>query len=233
MTVRLGCDPEGFLILGDEFISAAGNFPGTKQEPFKIDKGAIQVDGMAIEFNIDAADNEDEFEKNISTVLTQLNEITQKVDKDIRIAWTPVARFDKSIWDAAPSDAKVLGCDPDYNIHGEVNPNPMDILEGRTLRTAAGHIHIGWREGEHDPQDPKNFMDALYVSRHFHKSGVFAPKTADESTRLGYYGANGAFRSKSYGVELRTPSNLWVRKEQFRREMYRNVRRELKACTGL
>ncbi len=56
-----GCDPEVFLMVGDKYVSAHGLFPGTKAEPFKVEKGAVQVDGLALEFNIDPAKTPEEF----------------------------------------------------------------------------------------------------------------------------------------------------------------------------
>ncbi len=57
-----GCDPELFVI-NDEgvFVSAEGLIPGDKQNPYKVPGGAIQVDGMAAEFNIDPVTNYADF----------------------------------------------------------------------------------------------------------------------------------------------------------------------------
>ena len=53
--ILVGCDPEVFVAKGGKFISAHGMIPGTKKAPHKVERGAVQVDGMALEFNIDPA----------------------------------------------------------------------------------------------------------------------------------------------------------------------------------
>ncbi len=233
-SIKLGADPEGFLSLGGRFISADGLIPGNKKEPFKVERGAVQVDGMAVEFNIDAVETEDEFEKNMSTVISQLDEIVKKVDKDIQINWTPFVEFDKEVWDRSSNDSKVLGCDPDFNVSGEVNENPSMRIEGTRYRTAAGHIHIGWTSNQ-DVHSASHFDNCLYLSKYFFENRIenFVPVTTEEYRRLEYYGLQGSFRPKSYGVELRGPSNLWVRNEKSRRNMFNVVRNTMKIAVGM
>ncbi len=81
--IAIGCDPETFLKRHGEYISAFGMFPGTKNEPYKVNKGAIQVDGFALEFNIDPAFSAEEFDYNIQTVLNQMDDMVKSVDPDI------------------------------------------------------------------------------------------------------------------------------------------------------
>lgn len=235
--IKLGCDPEGFLFDGNnEAVPALGFVPGNKQEPYKLDGGAVQVDGMAIEFNIDAVDNEDDFVKNILKVTSQITQMVKDVDKDTTIRWVPVAKFRQAIWNIAPEQAKLLGCDPDYNVKGQVNANPTTKLEDNPIRTAAGHIHIGWRdELIEDPMEDSHFNMCLSIAQGFHESNLstFLPQTLDEEERLQYYGHNGSFRPKKYGVELRAPSNVWVRTEASQRQIYRDVRGKFRELTGL
>lgn len=231
--IKVGCDPEVFLFhKSGVFVSADGKFPGTKQEPFKVEKGAVQVDGTALEFNIDAAENEEQFENHISTVLAQMNEMVAKVDKELSIVFRPIAKFTDTVWDTISNESKILGCDPDYNARGVPNPNPSEKLLNVPLRTAAGHIHLGWTEHEMATA-PEHFTDCTIIASHFHKKNIFRPVLKDEFTRLEYYGMEGSFRPKSYGVELRSPSNIWVGSEVTRRETYRTVRKEFKEVTGL
>lgn len=75
----IGCDPEIFLINArtKEPVSAYGVVEGTKREPFKVDKGAYQVDGMALEFNTDPVPAEgrfNDFNGNITAVMKQLKQ---------------------------------------------------------------------------------------------------------------------------------------------------------------
>lgn len=223
----LGTDPELFLSLGGKYISAHGLFPGTKREPFPLEKGAVQVDGLALEFNIDPADDANKFDSNITTVLNQVNEMVTKVDKDLKINFTPYAKFDPKLFESIPFEAKLLGCSPDYNAYGTVNPSPEILNE--PFRTAAGHIHIGWTK-DVEIDDPAHFEDCLLVSKHFFDNSAksfFAARTPLEKLRIQYYGDNGAFRPKSYGVELRSPSNIWVQNSDTRKEMFNFVMKQM------
>lgn len=220
MNIKVGCDPELFLSYGDKFISAFGLFPGTKSDPYQVDKGAIQVDGVALEFNIDPANSEDEFVSNIKTVVDQMYEMVKEVDPGIKLNFIPVARFDKKDFDLFPEECKLLGCDPDFNISGFMNIQPEELIQ-TPIRTASGHVHIGWTENQ-DPFSPEHFSEALNVAKHYHSSSMFK-LTAEERERLKFYGANGSFRPKSYGVELREHSNLWVQHEESQRKMYRFI----------
>jgi hypothetical protein len=220
MKFTFGTDPELFLTLGNKFISAHGLFPGTKHEPYKVEKGAVQVDGLALEFNIDPASTAEEFSNNIETVLTQMKEMVSNVDKDMKINFVPYAEFEPKYFESVDGSAKVLGCDPDFNIHGFVN-NAPDISD-KPFRTAAGHIHIGWTNGE-DVGSPNHFADCMHVANFFEKrkkNSFYEARTPLEKKRVGIYGGNGSFRPKTYGVELRSPSNIWVEYSQSRIDMF-------------
>jgi len=53
--ILVGCDPEYFVKKNGIFQSAHGLIMGDKKNPQKVRNGAVQVDGMAVEFNIDPA----------------------------------------------------------------------------------------------------------------------------------------------------------------------------------
>lgn len=230
MKIKIGADPEVFLF--DEkkkhFVSAAGFFPGTKKAPFKVDKGAIQVDGIALEFNIDPAETEDQFVTNIKTVHSVMESMVKDVNPDWTIFHTPIVEILPEVWEKVPAEARELGCDPDFNVYGAPNPNPSEAIEDyakrlkvAAVRTGSGHIHIGWSEGE-NPEDIAHFEDCRACSSFFQTHQPFQYIEGPESyKRLTFYGGMGAFRPKSYGVELRSPSNYWVKSEQSIRTAFR------------
>jgi hypothetical protein len=157
-----------------------------------------------------------------------MKEMVAKVDKDMKINFTPVANFDRTIWNKIPEGAKVLGCDPDFNaLDGKVIAKHLDITNV-PVRTAAGHVHVGWTENE-DAMSAAHFEDARFIAEQFYKDMMFPfkAKTYDERIRLRYYGNYGAFRPKSYGVELREFSNLWVQKPEHRENMFRAVSKKI------
>lgn len=226
--LKIGCDPEMFLIENGWPISAHDLFPGTKEEPYKVERGAIQVDGLALEFNIDPAETFQEFDRNISTVLKEIDSRILKINKEqkrkiIRLL-TPIRYFSRGYFNKLPDNVKVLGCEPDFNSKdASVIVKKQDITK-TPFRTAAGHIHVGWTEGEDSLSYP-HLEDCRFIADYFwKKDGGKSPHTIsltqEERTRLEFYGGDGAFRPKPYGVELRSYSNLWVHYSDCRRLMF-------------
>lgn len=225
MRIKIGCDPELFLHNGMEYVSAHEGFPGTKREPFKLEKGAVQVDGTALEFNIDPAENADEFDGNIKIVLKQMEDMVRKVDQSLAMTYSPVAEYEEIYFALLPVSTKALGCEPDFDVNGEIK-TPSEELLRTPVRTAAGHIHIGWTEGE-NPFDEKHFERCKTIAKAFVGQRFFTPRTPLERQRVKYYGVPGSFRPKPYGVELRTPSNLWVARSAHRKQMFNLVHKRV------
>jgi hypothetical protein len=204
MQVLLGADPEVFMMQAGKFISAHGMIQGDKEQPFPVKDGAVQVDGMALEFNIDPADSEATFVANIDSVMAQLKDMVP----DHEVVVTPVAHFGSEYIQAQPMEARELGCDPDYNAYTERENSPPN--EELPFRTGAGHVHIGWTQGM-NVRDPMHFSSCISIIKQldFHL-GLVSLLYDDETQRRAMYGAAGAFRPKPYGVEYRTLSNAWL-----------------------
>lgn len=226
LPVLVGADPELFLQNPNsgEFISASDHsclarIPGTKYEPFKVPHGAVQIDGTALEFNIDPATNVDEFIGYIKDVRKTLTEMVPGYN----VVAEPVARFEPTYFKfEVPSSAQELGCNPDYNgWTEEVNPRPDS--DGEPMRTGAGHIHIGWGEG-FDVEDKNHFKLCCKVARQLdYYLGVYSLLWDKDCTRRKLYGKAGAFRPKTYGVEYRVLSNRWLQSDSLMRWVYNTV----------
>jgi hypothetical protein len=204
---KFGCDPELFIVDTDgNLVTADGLIPGTKETPYKVNGGAIQVDGMAAEFNIDPVTNYRDWETNIAMVMEQLRLF---LPTGFGFKILPSVNFSQEVMDAAPERAKELGCDPDFNAWtGDVNPKP-DTSKVPTLRTASGHIHIGWRdEGEINDEHIGHCRDLVKQMDWF--LGGWSMYVDKDVTRRELYGKAGACRYKPYGVEYRTLSNFWI-----------------------
>ena len=213
----LGCDPELFIKGPDgSNVSAHDLIPGDKKAPHRVGKGAIQRDGLAAEFNTDPVAISD-FEAFNGNILAVLGDLKSALPAGYTLNPIPTVVFDSKYYEGIPADAKVLGCDPDYCAYStdifEPNPRP-DGDSG--LRSAAGHIHIGW--GSDIPTDHPEHMNVCrsiirqldwYVGL-----GMAAIDTDGERRKL--YGKAGAYRPKSYGVEYRTPSNAWLISKSYR-----------------
>lgn len=211
-----GCDPEVFLKKNGKPASAYGILPGDKKNPHKTDGGAIQVDGMAAEFNIDPVPSNN-FELFNARVIQQIKEIRNRVPGySLNVA--PVQDFGEDFLAKQPEEAKELGCDPDFNAY-TLQPNPRPDGE-RPFRTGAGHVHIGW--GADIPIDNQEHIEicANFVKVLDCTVGLFMTMIDQDPRRRELYGKAGAFRPKPYGVEYRTPSNVWIKNRDNRRAVF-------------
>ena len=113
MNILIGCDPEVFVKNPNsgEFVSAHGMVPGDKKKPFPVPFGAVQVDGMALEFNIDPADSKHTFVDNIQRVYQRLEDMVP----GYTLVKDPVAVFNEEYFKTCDTTSQILWCDPYYN----------------------------------------------------------------------------------------------------------------------
>lgn len=218
----LGADPEVFVRQGGNLVSAHGLIQGDKANPFKVERGAVQVDGMALEFNIDPSPDEESFVGNIHAVMAQLKDMVPDYEIDI----SSTAEFGKEYIDLQPIEAKILGCEPDYNAYTGRQNHPPNA--DAPFRTAAGHVHIGWTEGE-DFLAPHHFEACRLLAMELDVYlGIPSLVLDTDGKRRQLYGDPGAFRPKTYGMEYRVLSNFWLKDESYIRWVYRTVDRVFK-----
>tara|TARA_Y100000310_G_C20638524_1_gene792550 strand:- start:1178 stop:1936 length:759 start_codon:yes stop_codon:yes gene_type:complete len=194
--------------------------PGTKADPHKVKCGAIQVDGMALEFNIDPALSQDEFVHNTSVVLTTLRKM---VPKDFDFSYEACAYFDQAYIERQPEIARALGCEPDYDAYtGEANEPPDASVD---FRTAAGHIHLGWKDPEDEDDD--HFIKSMEITKQldFILGVPSVMLDRDGRSRRFLYGKAGAFRPKPYGAEYRVLSNFWIKSEDMMNWVYSHTQK--------
>lgn len=206
MDILIGGDPELFVSKRGEPVSAFGMIPGTKDNPHIIDEGAVQVDGMALEVNLPPAQTEQQFQKGLDDVLAALHAM---IPKNHEFLITPSVTFSQEVMDSTPEEAKVLGCDPDFNADtGNMNAAPV---ASDNIRAAGGHIHVGWTHN-HDVLDPTH-LDACRTLVKLMDIFLWVPSNVIDMDQLRRhsYGRRGAFRPKPYGVEYRTLSNFWIK----------------------
>lgn len=217
LELKVGADPELFVLNDeDKLVSAHGMVRGTKDSPFPVECGAIQVDGMALEFNINPAYTKEEFIKNTQVVM---GELMRSIPKGHKVLAVPTADFGKAYIASQPEAAKELGCSPDFNAYngGAANPKPNAELP---FRTASGHVHVGWTDNmessdsEHAYycQQVTQVMDLLL--------GVPSVLMDSDTKRRSMYGQAGSYRPKSYGAEYRVLSNFWLKNEKLMAWVY-------------
>ena len=231
MKFSFGADPELFVRNKGALVSAHGMVPGTKKDPHPVKRGAVQVDGMALEFNIEPATNFKDFSRNINQVLRDLKAM---IPDDHEFDITPVAKFSRQVMLDAPDEALELGCDPDYNAwKDKVNDTPnLPRLRGTgDFRTASGHLHIGWTEGQ-DPFSANHKEACIKVVKQLDCSlglmSIFLDPGEDSRQRRYLYGRAGAYRPKEYGVEYRVLSNFWIKNKKHMHLVYRITRQALR-----
>lgn len=217
MQILVGCDPELFVKKNGTFVSAHGLIPGDKRNPMKVPNGAVQVDGMALEFNIDPAASEDEFLFNVNDVLNTMKGMVP----DLEVVASPVAHFDEAYFKDQPEAAKELGCDPDYDAWAmQANEKPDCLIP---MRTASGHVHIGWTNNQ-STDDADHFMTCAEVVRELDfYLGLASLQYDNDVERRSMYGKAGCFRPKPYGVEYRTLSNAWLSSDNLIKWVFRTT----------
>lgn len=215
MDILVGADPEVFMFQNGKAVSAFGAIQGTKDNPFKVKDGAVQVDGMALEFNIDPAMSAEQFKENIRSVMRQLQEMVPGYELNP----VPVAHFGFDYINTQPKEAVELGCNPDFNAWYDGQPNPKPDA-AMPFRTGAGHVHIGWTN-KADIYDPDHRNACIMVIKQMdYYLGLGSLLFDADNQRRQMYGAPGAFRYKPYGCEYRVLSNAWLKDDNLIRWVF-------------
>lgn len=213
MFLRLGCDPEVFLkdAKGNP-VSAIGKIGGTKARPKPIkelnsyyapDVGifALQEDNVALEYNTPAASYTDHWVTYHQKINSYIDDLLKPMGLKRHIV--PCVEFPES--ELQTPKAWVFGCEPDYDAWNlQINPRPES--NNRFLRSAGGHIHVGYAK-------PSKISSIELVRLLDVFVGMPMMVAEEPNKRKELYGRAGACRFKPFGVEYRTPSNFWTAKD--------------------
>jgi hypothetical protein len=206
--LTIGADPEFFLSDKDgKPVSAHGLVPGNKVAPHRLVGGAVQLDGTAVEFNIDPCTTQQQFITRIDRTLEQIREL---IPRDYNFNYSPAVFYDQEYFDKIiPETSKELGCNPDHDAYNDGAPNHPPLNVG-TMRTGAGHIHLGWGE-EIDHLSDGHIFDCCQLAKNMDAIFMSCEQIWDKDTeRRKMYGKPGCFRPKPYGMEYRSLSNAWL-----------------------
>jgi len=218
----IGHDAEVFVVNGvGTPISSIGIVPGNKEYPFEVPCGAVQADNVLAEVNIHPANSAEEFVHNTKSVLPSLRAIVKETDAsyDISAAISSYVFPDDELNDPA---AHVFGCEPDFSGWGDdedivfVDPN---------LRSAGGHIHIG-------VELPNKSTERLFA-RLWEMTVGASTVQYEDAVRRTLYGQAGRYRRTAYGIEIRSPSNFWLKEEWMMVAMYTSAVWLVDNYTGL
>lgn len=215
--MRLGCDPEVFLIdpKTGQFVSAIGLIGGSKHVPLQVEgmkKGfTLQEDNVALEFGIPPASSSTMFVKHVLSVMEAgLNKVPELDFSKLSCVKFPKEQLQHPC-------AQIFGCEPDYNAWtGKENPKPTTA--DKDLRTAGGHVHI---ETKLNPNLVGQAGDLFLAI-----PAMLMDKMGNERRKL--YGQPGAIRYKPYGVEYRVLSNFWIFNEKHIRWVWSQCKALLK-----
>ena len=203
MSNTIGADPEVFVRNKDnQIVTAIGLLGGTKYAPRKVKGGALQEDNVLAEFNVNPTKHRAAFIKNINTVMDQLKQALDPHGLFIDIRASHSYKEEELLH----PQASEFGCEPDFNAWagGKINPKPA--CSDACLRTAGGHVHMGWdNPSDEERLNVIKWMDVLV--------GVPSVILDKDTRRRQLYGKAGAFRYKKYGAEYRTVSNFWLASE--------------------
>ena len=196
----IGSDPEAFIVNEEGYImSAIPLVPGDKSDPYVIGDGcSIQHDNILAEWCVPPTNDPQAFSDSMDHCVQWTESI---LPQGYKVKF--ISSFHVGSDQLQDPQAKEFGCEPDYNAwqEGEANQKP-DV--NTNLRTAGGHIHIGYDHPTHVQN-----MEIIRVLDLF--LAVPALYLDQDNLRRSMYGKAGSFRHKPYGVEYRSLSNFWVK----------------------
>lgn len=213
----IGADVEMFFQHKDgEIVSAEGFVKGEKHKPFVFDPAnkffSTSLDNVLAEFTIPPSTSIEEWLHNLKKSADYINSIAPP---ECRAVALPAANLHPRFLQT--ENAQLFGCDSDFNVWERcINPRPN--AEDVTLRSAGGHIHVGWE----NPSDGFDECEAVVKAMDLFL-GVPSVLQEPNNKRKELYGKAGAFRKKDYGVEYRTISNYYMNSDHLMQWAYNNT----------
>lgn len=210
IVVLRGSDPELFTrnLKTGAIGSMAGLLGCDKWNKKPMEGGLnIQEDNVLIEFDIAPQSELEKFCSELERGILTCDKLAQEVGHEIVRGVCSHVYSEAEIKSFHPG-ALVFGCEPDYNaLTGMANPKPKAADPG--LRTAGGHVHIGYMDHLPEGIDPEMSKNIMGVMCDYHL-GLPSLLMDPDDRRRELYGKAGAIRLKPYGIEYRTLSNFWI-----------------------
>lgn len=200
----VGADPELLLFDDSGPVAAEGIIPGTKDRPHALERGvSVHPDNVCLEFNMPPCHNRGEF---VRTVVDAMQQCDSILPEGIRMECAPAVEFKKEVLENSGAEAMLFRCREDEFVWKDYGIFDQSYEECVLWRVAGGHVHIGLSE------DPPHYqkVNTAIACDYFIGLPMVLEEPLSGVIRRKYYGKAGAVRFKSYGVEYRTPSNIWL-----------------------
>ncbi len=230
--VSLGADPEfffktirGAVVEATRFIKPNERNVIVAWSPmsaFGVNaSGATLIsDGIQGEFNIKAATCRANIANNFKNIFISMNKYCK--DNKVKLSFDEVVTIPAKRFKKMPSYCKEFGCKPSFNVYNKgknkvsvINVDPMEY----NIRSAGGHIHIGFPETIYDYYFEELKFDFKKQKNQLIKvldllvgnTCVIFDSNPLNAERRKHYGKAGEYRIKDYGIEYRTLSNFWLK----------------------
>lgn len=230
----LGSDPEFFYLRDDDVAMNADKFlPGKDNKLVAPYNCTLFFDGFQGELNMPSSYCREGLVNLTRTCMRKARAEAGKKSRGkhkYRIAIQPVTEVLPEILEKAHEEARIFGCDPDFDAYASGSSNPPGPdAETHYMRYAGGHIHIGYgTEGRHTA--PFMFKDkekrelVRLIDVIAGVPMVLLDTHEGNRMRREMYGKAGCYRSPDYGVEWRVPSNFWLKSPELTSFMLGMVR---------
>lgn len=228
LEVKFGCDPEFFLFDKEtnQIVPAVGKVKGTKESPFAVPGGTVQLDGTVLEVGTDPASTADEFVQNLKSVLRAAQEM---VGDRYLIKCGAIGGYTPESLEGVPSTVFDVGCSPQFSIKSDGKLYRMRGLQKLDPKEVpiGGHVHLGWTSDE-DLTDALFLKDCFHVAR-LYESGVYKFCQGVGSNKRSQIIARrdsatgesfNPVRIKPYGLEFRKLDSFWCSDERLLRFLY-------------
>jgi hypothetical protein len=218
----IGCDPEVFVGDDVQARSVIDKIGGSKEFPRPLpiaDGFSVQEDNVALEFNIPASPDKESFTQNMAAATGFLEQMVKDAYGYHFLKASAISFPESELSDPR---AHIFGCEPDYNVWTRKR-NPRPRTKDKNLRSAGGHVHVGFEFKDEDQKTIFGRHCDLFLS----VPAALMDHAGRERKKL--YGKAGAVRYKAYGMEYRPLSNFWIFDKRLQEWVYDNVGRALDA----
>ncbi len=173
----------------------------------KFRSSALVEDGLAFEITTEPSDKPKILVNRIRQAIKQALNIGTELG--LGVVATPFVDFDPS-WVVSQAELRVLGCNPDFSVHGSsrLAYQPTQDPKKTFWRTGGGHIHFSIPGILDNPELITDLV--LLCDATLGLADVLIEHSELGRKRREMYGQPGKFRVQPWGVEYRTPSNVWM-----------------------